>query len=81
MKSNDIEKNGKEITIKYNSGDKIVEQDVTSWFTYSHTNEPVAKVKIVLNDKKQLRFSISTHFLHVNWIFLCFTWSAVIIFL
>lgn len=27
MKSNDIEKNGKEITIRYNSGDKIVEQD------------------------------------------------------
>ena len=36
------------------TGDKVVEQDVTSWFTYSHTNEPVAKVKIVLNDKKQI---------------------------
>lgn len=32
----------------------VVDQDVTSWFTYSHTNEPKAKVRIVLNDHKEI---------------------------
>ncbi|MGQ2376155.1 dihydrolipoyl dehydrogenase family protein [Companilactobacillus zhachilii] len=35
-------------------GAKVVDQDVTSWFTYSHTNEPKAKVRIVLNDKSEI---------------------------
>ncbi|WP_119326108.1 dihydrolipoyl dehydrogenase family protein [Companilactobacillus musae] len=34
--------------------DKVVDQDVTSWFTYSHTNEPKAKVRIVLNKKDEI---------------------------
>lgn len=34
--------------------DKVVDQDVTNWFTYSHTNEPKAKVRIVLNDKDEI---------------------------
>lgn len=34
--------------------DNVVDQDVTSWFTYSHTNEPKAKVRIVLNGQKQI---------------------------
>ncbi|MFH5810528.1 dihydrolipoyl dehydrogenase family protein [Companilactobacillus sp. FL22-1] len=32
----------------------VIDQDVTSWFTYSHTNKPKAKVRIVLNDQKQI---------------------------
>lgn len=36
------------------AGTKVVDQDVTSWFTYSHTNEPKAKVRIVLNDKSEI---------------------------
>lgn len=36
------------------TGSKVVEQDVTKWFTYSHTNEPKAKVRIVLNDQSQI---------------------------
>lgn len=36
------------------TGAKVVNQDVTSWFSYSHTNEPKAKVRIVLNDAGQI---------------------------
>lgn len=36
------------------AGTKVVDQDVTGWFTYSHTNEPKAKVRIVLNDKSEI---------------------------
>jgi len=35
-------------------GAKVVDQDVTSWFTYSRSNEPKAKIRIVLNDKSQI---------------------------
>lgn len=35
-------------------GAKVVDQEVTGWFTYSHTNEPKAKVRIVLNDKAEI---------------------------
>ncbi|GEO46689.1 dihydrolipoyl dehydrogenase family protein [Companilactobacillus kimchii] len=36
------------------NGAEVVDQDVTSWFTYSHTNEPKAMIRIVLNDKSQI---------------------------
>jgi len=32
----------------------VVDQDVTGWFTYSHTNDPKAKIRIVLNDKSEI---------------------------
>ncbi|CAJ1183766.1 Glutathione amide reductase [Companilactobacillus paralimentarius] len=35
-------------------GAKVVDQEVTSWFTYSHTNDPKAKIRIVLNDKSEI---------------------------
>ncbi len=36
------------------TGAKVVDQDVTSWFTYSHANEPKAKIRIVLNHKSEI---------------------------
>lgn len=35
-------------------GAKVVDQDVTNWFTYSRSNEPKAKIRIVLNDKSEI---------------------------
>lgn len=35
-------------------GAKVVDQDVTRWFTYSHTNEPKAKIRIVLDEQDQI---------------------------
>jgi len=36
------------------TGAKVVDQDVTNWFTYSRTNEPKARIKIILNDKSEI---------------------------
>jgi len=36
------------------TGAKVVDQDVTSWFTYSHVNEPKAKIRIILNDRLEI---------------------------
>mgnify|MGYP005851865805 CR=1 FL=1 len=36
------------------TGVKVINQDVTSWFTYSHTNENKAKIRIVLNEKSEI---------------------------
>ena len=36
------------------TGSKVVDQDVTGWFSYRHGNEPVAKVKIFLNEQEQI---------------------------
>lgn len=33
---------------------KIIDQDVTSWFTYSHTNEPKARIRVFLNEADQI---------------------------
>ncbi|MQS75127.1 dihydrolipoyl dehydrogenase family protein [Companilactobacillus halodurans] len=35
-------------------GAKVVDQDVTSWFTYHRTNEPKAEIRIVLNNEDQI---------------------------
>lgn len=35
-------------------GTEVVDQDVTGWFTYSYTNDPKAKIRIVLNDKSEI---------------------------
>jgi len=35
-------------------GARVVDQDVTSWFTYSHTNEARAMIRIVLNDRSEI---------------------------
>ncbi|MFC6176357.1 dihydrolipoyl dehydrogenase family protein [Companilactobacillus huachuanensis] len=34
--------------------DNVIDQDVTSWFTYSHTNDSKAKIRIVLNEKSEI---------------------------
>jgi Pyruvate/2-oxoglutarate dehydrogenase complex, dihydrolipoamide dehydrogenase (E3) component, and related enzymes len=36
------------------TGAKVIDQDVTSWFTYSHTNQPKAMIRVVLNDQSQI---------------------------
>lgn len=36
------------------NSNNVVDQDVTNWFSYSHTNEPKAKIRIVLNNQDQI---------------------------
>lgn len=33
---------------------KVIDQDVTGWFTYSHINEPKARIRVFLNDADQI---------------------------
>lgn len=36
------------------NGSKVIDQDVTNWFTYSHTNESKARIRTFLNDNDQV---------------------------